>query len=62
MAYDDDNSLLCVHDDVLIEKDIDHQEQFVSELQDFSHKLRRTADLHQDPVLNDGVVLNIATL
>jgi hypothetical protein len=45
-----------------IEKDMDRQEQFVSELQDFSDKLRRAADLHLDPDLNDGVVLNIAPL
>jgi len=45
-----------------IEKDIDHQEQFVSELHDFKDKLRRTADLHLEPDLDDGVVLNIAPL
>ncbi|MEK6799672.1 MAG: hypothetical protein AABZ12_11955, partial [Planctomycetota bacterium] len=45
-----------------IEKDIDRQEQFVSELHDFKDKLRRAADLHLTPDLNDGVVLNIAPL
>lgn len=45
-----------------IEKDMDHQEQFISELHDFKDKLRRTADLHLDPDVNDGVVLNIASL
>ena len=43
-----------------IEKDLDRQEQFVSELRDFADKLRRAANLHLDPDLNDGVVLNIA--
>ena len=38
------------------------QEQFVFELQDFSDKLRRAADLRLEPDLNDGVVLNIAPL
>ena len=41
---------------------MDSQEQFVSELYDFKDKLRRAADLHLDPDLNDGVVLNIAPL
>jgi hypothetical protein len=45
-----------------IERDMDSQEQFVSELHDFSDKLRRAADLYLDPDLNDGVVLNIAPL
>lgn len=45
-----------------IEKDMDRQEQFVSELRDFADKLRRAAELHLDPDLNDGVVLNIAPL
>ncbi|NLY01640.1 MAG: hypothetical protein GXY83_36600 [Rhodopirellula sp.] len=45
-----------------IEKDIDRLEQFVAELQDFRDKLRRAADLHVAPDLNDGVVLNIAPL
>lgn len=45
-----------------IEKDMDRQEQFVSELRDFADKLRGAADLHLEPDLNDGVVLNIAPL
>jgi len=45
-----------------LEKDIDRQEQFVAELQDFRDKLRRAADLHIAPDLNDGVILNIAPL
>ena len=45
-----------------IEKDIDRQEQFVSELRDFKDKLRRTANRHLEPDLNDGVFLNIAPL
>jgi len=45
-----------------IEKDIDRQEQFVAELQDFRDKLRRAADLRIAPDLNDGVILNIAPL
>jgi hypothetical protein len=45
-----------------IEKDMDRQEQFVSELHDFKDKLRRVADLHLTPDLNDGVVLDIAPL
>jgi len=34
----------------------------LSELRDFKDKLRRVVDLHLDPDLNDGVVLNIAPL
>jgi len=45
-----------------IDKDIDRQEAFLSELRDFEEKLRRAANLHLDPDLNDGVVLNIAPL
>ncbi|HPU07217.1 MAG TPA: BREX-1 system adenine-specific DNA-methyltransferase PglX, partial [Thermogutta sp.] len=45
-----------------IEKEIDRQEQFVAELQDFRDKLRRAADLHITPDVNDGVILNIAPL
>src|SRR5262249_40439658 len=37
-------------------------EDFLSELRDFEDKLRRAANLHLDPDLNDGVVLNIAPL
>jgi len=45
-----------------LEKDIDRQEQFVSELRDFEEKLRRVANLHLDFDLNDGVILNMAPL
>jgi len=45
-----------------IEKEMDLQEQFVSELRGFADKLRRVADLHLEPDLNDGVILNIAPL
>lgn len=45
-----------------IEKDMDRQDQLVSELNDFADKLRRTANLHLEPDLNDGVVLTIAPL
>ena len=34
----------------------------LSELRDFEDKLRRVANLHLEPDLNDGVVLNIAPL
>ena len=43
-------------------KEIERQEDFLSELRDFEDKLRRAADLHLEPDLNDGVVLNIAPL
>lgn len=46
----------------LIEKDMDRQEQFLSELHDFADKLRRAANRHLDFDLNDGVILNIAPL
>jgi len=39
-----------------LEKDIDRQEDLISELRDFEDKLRRVANLHLDPDLNDGVV------
>ncbi|MBT9137373.1 MAG: hypothetical protein DDT34_02465 [Firmicutes bacterium] len=45
-----------------IEKDMDRQEQFVSEMRDFADKLRRAANLNLEPDLNDGVVFNIAPL
>lgn len=45
-----------------LDKDIDRQEAFLSELRDFEDKLRRAANLHLEPDLNDGVVLNIAPL
>ncbi len=43
-------------------KEVERQEDFLSELQDFENKLRRAANLHLEPDLNDGVVLNIAPL
>jgi hypothetical protein len=45
-----------------LEKEIDRQEEFISELRDFEDKLRSIANLHLEPDLNDGVVLNIAPL
>ncbi len=45
-----------------LDKDIDRQDTLLSELRDFEDKLRRAANLHLDPDLNDGVVLNIAPL
>lgn len=45
-----------------LERDLDRQEQLMSELHDFKDKLRRAADLHLTPDLNDGVVLNVAPL
>jgi hypothetical protein len=45
-----------------LDKEIEKQEEFLSELRDFEEKLRRAADLHLVPDLNDGVVLNIAPL
>jgi len=45
-----------------LERDIDKQEAFLSELNDFRDKLKRAADLGLEPDLNDGVILNIAPL
>jgi hypothetical protein len=45
-----------------IAKDVERQDDFLSELRDFEDKLRRAANLHLEPDLNDGVVLNIAPL
>lgn len=45
-----------------LDKEIEKQEDFLSELRDFEEKLRRAAELHLVPDLNDGVVLNIAPL
>lgn len=42
--------------------EVESQEDFLSELRDFEDKLRRAANLHLVPDLNDGVVLNIAPL
>lgn len=43
-------------------QELERQEDFLAELQDFDEKLRRAANLHLEPDLNDGVVLNIAPL
>ena len=43
-------------------REVERQEEFISELRDFEAKLRRVATLHLEPDLNDGVVLNIAPL
>jgi hypothetical protein len=45
-----------------LDKEIERQEDLISELRDFEDKLRRAANLHLEPDLNDGVVLNIAPL
>ena len=45
-----------------LDRDIEKQEDLLSELRDFEEKLRKVANLHLDPDLNDGVVLNIAPL
>jgi hypothetical protein len=50
------------HEAKQLEKELDKQESFISELRDFHDKLKRVADLHLEPDLNDGVVLNIAPL
>jgi hypothetical protein len=43
-------------------KEVERQEEFLSELRDFEDKLRRAANMHLEPDLNDGVILNIAPL
>jgi hypothetical protein len=45
-----------------IDKEIEWQDDLISELRDFEDKLRRAANLHLEPDLNDGVVLNVAPL
>ena len=45
-----------------LDRQIERQEELLSELRDFADKLRRAGDLHLDPDLNDGVILNIAPL
>ncbi|NJN68493.1 MAG: hypothetical protein HC884_18175, partial [Chloroflexaceae bacterium] len=45
-----------------LERQIERQETRIGELRDFETRLRRVADLHLAPDLNDGVVLNIAPL
>lgn len=43
-------------------KEMERQEDYLFEVRDFEDKLRRVANLHLEPNLNDGVVLNIAPL
>jgi hypothetical protein len=43
-------------------KELERQEDFLSEMREFEEKLRRAANLHLEPDLNDGVALNIAPL
>ncbi len=45
-----------------LDKEVERQEDFLSELRDFEDKLRRVANLHLVPDPNDGVVLNVAPL
>ena len=45
-----------------LDRGMEKQEDLLSELRDFEEKLRKVADLHLVPDLNDGVVLNIAPL
>jgi hypothetical protein len=43
-------------------KELERQEDLISELKEFEDKLRKVANLNLEPDLNDGVVLNIASL
>jgi hypothetical protein len=45
-----------------LERQLERQESLLSELYDFRDKLQRAANLHLEPDLNDGVVLNVAPL
>lgn len=45
-----------------LDRDIERQEDLLSELRDFEERLRKIANLNLVPDLNDGVVLNIAPL
>ena len=45
-----------------LDRDIEKQEDLLAELRDFEEKLRKVAEIHLVPDLNDGVVLNIAPL
>ena len=45
-----------------LDRDIEKQEDLLSELRDFAERLQKVANLHIVPDLNDGVVLNIAPL
>ena len=43
-------------------RDVERVEDFLEELGEFRDKLRRVANYHLEPDLNDGVVLNVAPL
>jgi hypothetical protein len=45
-----------------LERELNAQEDFISEMQDFYGKLKRAAERQLIPDLNDGVLLNIAPL
>ena len=45
-----------------LDRDIERQEDLLAELGDFEERLRKVAEFHLVPDLNDGVVLNIAPL
>ncbi|KFD42571.1 hypothetical protein HY02_00310 [Peptococcaceae bacterium SCADC1_2_3] len=45
-----------------LEKEIERQEAFLTELTDFRDKLEKAARLYLEPDLNDGVALSIAPL
>jgi Eco57I restriction-modification methylase len=45
-----------------VAKEVERQEDFLTELRDFADKLRRAAEIRLEPNLNDGVVLNISPL
>jgi hypothetical protein len=45
-----------------LEKAIEDQDAFVTELLEFRDRIRRVADLNLEPDLNDGVILNLAPL
>jgi hypothetical protein len=45
-----------------LDKDIDRQDAFLSELRDCEDSLRRAANLRLESDLSDGVVLNLAPL
>ena len=45
-----------------VAREAERQEELLSELRDFEEKLRRVANLHLSPDLNDGVILNVAPL
>lgn len=45
-----------------LDREVEKQEDLITELEDFKEKLQKVANLHLVPDLNDGVVLNIAPL